>query len=96
MLHHIRDVNFRAVNARFREGLIENSACWTDERPASPVFLIARLLPHHHYSGGCLTFAENGVRCRLPKITSFAARSCSAKVYKGSMGRNQRFGAGSL
>lgn len=75
MLHYIRDVNFRPLDTCFEQRMVQNLSRWPDKGPASPIFLIPRLLTNHHHHRRRRTFTKNCLRRVLPKIAGSARRS---------------------
>src|SRR6266550_875751 len=68
VLHHIRHVNLRAVDARLVERAIEQSAGGTDERLPLQIFRVAGLLADEHHRRRLLSLTEDGLRACLPEI----------------------------
>ncbi|HTP32809.1 MAG TPA: hypothetical protein VMJ75_11590 [Candidatus Acidoferrales bacterium] len=68
MFHRVRDVNFRPVDARLRQGAIEQPACGADKLLACEIFLVTGLLANH-----------NDACCRSP-FTSHRLRRISIQV----------------
>lgn len=65
MLDRIRDVHVFAVDPRRVEGVVEQSSGGSDERLASLVLRVPRLLTHDHDVRGARSFAEDGLGAEL-------------------------------
>jgi len=72
VLHDIRDVDLRAIDACFFERFVEQSAGRTDEGTSGEIFFVARLLADEHHRRRLLSFAENGLRCAFVQVTGRA------------------------
>jgi hypothetical protein len=66
VFHGVRHVGVRPVDARLLERLVQEPARRADEGPASPVFLVARLLSDQHQPGGLRSLAKDSLRPELP------------------------------
>ena len=73
VLHGVRDVRRRPVDAGRLERLVEEPARGPDERPAGLVLLIARLLANEHCRGLAGALTEDRLRPDLPEVATLAA-----------------------
>jgi hypothetical protein len=73
MLHGVGEVRVRPRDVRCPERLVEKPTGWTDERPASSIFLITGLLADQHQQRVRRTFAEDRLCAALVEIASGAA-----------------------
>ncbi len=72
MLDDVGDIGELAVDPGFLERPVEQLSGGPDERPAGEVLLVAGLLADEHQPGLWPSFAEDGLRARLPEVTAFA------------------------
>jgi len=62
VLDRVRHVDLAARDVREREGLVEQTACGTDERLACEIFVIARDFSDQHHARVDRALAEHGLR----------------------------------
>ena len=72
VLYSVGEVNFPAVNACFRQSLVQEAACRPDERFTFPIFLVSGLFANKNDFRVGRAFAEDGLRCVSPQIASSA------------------------
>src|SRR5438270_8271664 len=92
MLDDVRNVDGLAIDARFREGFVEQRAGRTDEGMAAQIFLIAGLLADEHDRRGLLPLAEDRLRAGPPEIAGLAAGGDDLQFLQRRTRRNQRSG----
>src|ERR1051326_2721641 len=80
MLHDVRDVDARSIDARFVERLVEQCARRTDERTSGEILFVARLLADEHHRRRLLSFTEHGLRSGFPKIAALAIDGFESKL----------------
>src|SRR4029079_9794972 len=74
VLDDVADEDPLAVDARFGQGVVEDSPGWTHERPAREGLTVARLPAHEHQRSRSGALAEDGLRRPLPEVACLAAR----------------------
>src|SRR4051812_615678 len=72
VLHHVGHVAERAIDARFRQRLVEQAPGRPDERLARQIFLVARLLADEHDLGLLRPRAEDRLRAAFVQIAAAA------------------------
>jgi hypothetical protein len=77
MLDRVGDENGLAVEAGLRDRFVEHTTRWANEWPPSEVFLVARLLAHHHDAGANWTCAGHNLGGVFVKRTPPAFCLCS-------------------
>gem|GEM_PF-6665090 len=80
VLNHIRNVNFRAIDARLVQCLVENFPRRSNEGMASQIFLISRLFSHKNNPGPRGTFSENCLGGIFPEIAGVTIAGRRASV----------------
>src|SRR5438105_8353415 len=80
VLHGIRDVHVAALDPRFLEGAIEQLPRRTDERVASAILLVARLLADDHHAGILRSLAKDWLRSERPDTTATAGHRRVAQL----------------
>lgn len=84
----IGDIDFPTRNSRFFQGGIQQCSGGADERPASLIFPITRLLSDEHDRRvGALT--EDGLCTELPEIARFAAGGGFSEFGQRRFGRDK-------
>jgi hypothetical protein len=90
VLHDVRDVGERAVDAGLVERGVEQPPRRPDERPALEVLLVPGLLADEHRPGSRLALAEDRLRARAPERAGAAAGGRVAQARKRRIVRNER------
>ena len=88
MLHGVGDVDLVARDARGGERLVEDLAGRPDERPASQILLVPRLLAEEERGRRRRPFAEHRLRRVLVEITR---RACLSRLPQALDRRLVRF-----
>ena len=96
VLHRVRDVEPRAVQAHRGQGTIEHLARRADERRALQVLLIARLLADEHDASIGGTAAEDGLGRPAVELAPGAARRRRPELGEARARGNERRGARAL
>ena len=93
VLHRVGDVGLTPIDTGFLEGAIEQLAGRPDERPATQVLVVARLLTDEHDPRVSLAFAEDGLGRALIEVTARAAGGgLPQSLERGPDRRNERRG----
>ena len=82
VLHGVRHVDLLAVEPGVGDRLVEDPARGSDERLASLVLLVARLLADHHQPRGGGTGAEDGLGGALPQTAAAAVLGVDRQLHK--------------
>src|SRR5688572_26049339 len=89
MLHRIGDVNLAPVDSRLLQGVVEQPASRTDERPPLAILLIARLFADDDDSRAWSSFAEHRLRSDHPQSAAMTRSSRLAKRAQRRPRRNE-------
>src|SRR5438045_3338758 len=92
VLHHIGDVDLRAVDSHLDENFVQKPPRGSDKRMSLPVFVIAGLLPHKHDQSLGRSFSEDRLSRVLPQITASTPGRCPLQVRKSKAFRQKRRG----
>jgi hypothetical protein len=73
VFHGVRDVDGGTIDSGGSQRLVQDPARGTNERPAFPIFTIARLFSHHEHARARGAFTKYRLRSDFPKRTPAAA-----------------------
>src|SRR5262249_42246431 len=92
VLHDVRDVGVRPIDAGLVERLVEEPTGRTDERPPGEVLVVARLFADEHHPSAPAAFTGNSLSAALPEGAGAAAGGGLLEILEGRLFRNQRRG----
>jgi hypothetical protein len=76
VLHDVRDVHGRAIDAGLGQRLVQQASRGTDERLAGDVLAVAGLLPHQHQLRALAALAEHGLGRVAVEVTGATFARC--------------------